>query len=269
VKIKRPIEPTPTRFQRMQLAQPWCIYCGGATRGTSIDHVPPKTAFDFKHRPKGMEYMSCEPCRKGSERIDQVAGFFARLYSVKPGTKKHIQELRKIIRGVGNNVPEVLKEMKLDEVLRGARHDVHTVLPDAAAIFSVGPIASSYLTAFGARVALALHYEVTRQILPVSGAIFVHWMSNNVMIENEVPEQFLAMLGPPQSLVQGSKFTSEDQFLYKSREENNGARSAHFVTFRMSFAFQAFVVRDFAEMKHIVNDLPSKVFRPGFLEARI
>jgi hypothetical protein len=73
------------------------------------------------------------------------------------------------------------------------------------------------------------------------------------------------MLGAPQSLEQG-KFSSADQFQYASRQEGDGARSAHFVAFRVSFALQAFVVRDFAEVAQFVVNTPHNVFRPGFLE---
>jgi hypothetical protein len=45
-----------------------------------------------------------------------------------------------------------------------------------------------------------------------------------------------------------------------------GARSAHFAAFRMSFAVQAFVVRNFNETAEAARDLPAKIFRPGFLK---
>jgi hypothetical protein len=163
MKINRPTEPTLTRFQRMQLEQPWCIYCGGTTPGTSIDHVPPRIAFNFKHRPKGMEYMSCDACAEGSRKLDQVAAFFVRLYSTTPGNRQHRQEIRKIVRAIGNNAREVLEELQIERDLRGTRHAVHEALPVAAGIFTSGPISASYLAAFGARLGLALHYEKTRQ----------------------------------------------------------------------------------------------------------
>lgn len=259
--------PTLTRLQRMQSKQPWCIYCGGNTLGVNVDHMPPVGAFDLRQRWAGMEYLSCEPCRLGTEKMDLVAGLFARLYSTGPATEAAKAEIRAFFKGVGNNAPDVLKEMVVEQDLRGTDQVVLKALPEAAAIFSVGPVADAYLSAFGARVALALHYELTNEILPDSGSVFVHWMSNNVIAENQVPDAFLAMLGSPQTLKQGRN-TLADQFFYQSLAEDSGARSAHFAAFRVSFAVQAFVVRDFNEMKHIVADLPAKVFRPGFLKGR-
>jgi hypothetical protein len=253
-----------TRLQQMQTKQPWCIYCGGTTHGTNVDHMPPTGVFDLRKRLAGMEYLSCEPCREGTRKMDAVAGLLSRLYAMKPGTPAITQEIRKCIAGVGRNVPKVLSEMHVEKDLRGVRHDAHTALPDASAVLSTGSTASSYLTAFGARVALALHFELTREILPAMGGMFVRWLSNHAIVDNEIPEDFLALLGAPQSLKQG-RLTLEDQFQYSSLAEG-AERSAHFATFRVSFAIQAFVVRDFAEIEHIVKDYPDKVFRPGFLK---
>ena len=248
----------------MQIEQPWCVFCGGTTRGTSIDHVPPRGVFNFKQRPKGLEFMCCTDCADGSRRTDQVAALFARFYSVSPGTKKHRQELAKIFRAIGNNAAEVLNEMKIEEVLPGD-HPVRKAFPAAKATFTFGPIAASYIAAFGARLALALHFEKTHEILPTSGGVFVFSRSNNTLVEEGVPEEFIAMLGPPEALEQG-KFSVADQFQYASLQERDGARTAHFIAFRLSFALQAFVVRDFSEIARFVDRVPHNVFRPGFLK---
>jgi hypothetical protein len=248
----------------MQARQPWCIYCGGTTRGTNADHMPPFAVFDLRKRwdSGAMVYLSCEPCREGTRKMDAVAGLISRLYATKPATPAVKQEIRGCFAGVSKKMPEVLKEIRIEKDLRGASFKLGA-LPDAAAVFTTGPLINSYLTAFGARVALALHYELTREILPVSGGVFVHWMSNHAIVDNQIPEAFLAMLGPPATLTQG-KQTVEDQFHYQSLAEGH-ARSAHFAAFHVSFAIQAFVMRDFDEMAHVARGLPQRIFRPGFL----
>lgn len=251
-----------TRMQRMQAEQPWCIYCGGTTLGANVDHMPPTGVFDLRKRLAGMEYLSCEPCREGTRKMDAVAGLMSRLYATKPATSAVQEEVRRCFAGIGRKMPEVLEEMRVERDLRGASFKLGA-LPDAAAVLTVGPLINSYLTAFGARVALALHYELTREILPASGGVFIHWMSNHIIVDNQIPESFLAMLGPPATLRQG-KQTLEDQFHYQSLAEGQ-ARSAHFAAFRVSFAVQAFVMRDYSEIAHVADDLPAKIFRPGFL----
>jgi len=253
-----------SRLKRMQAQQPWCIYCGATSLGTNVDHMPPTGMFDLRKRLKGMEYLSCEPCREGTRKMDAVAGLVSRLYATKPATPAVKAEILECIAGINTNMPEVLGEIRLERDLRGGRHPAHVALPDAAGVLSFGPLLDSYLSAFAARVALALHYEITREILPTSGGVFAHWMSNHAIVDNEIPESFLAMLGSPTTLTQG-KLTLADQFHYRSIAEGT-ARSAHFGAFRVSFAVQAFAVRDFEEMTHIVQGLPAKIFRPGFLK---
>jgi hypothetical protein len=58
----------------MLAEQPWCIYCGGATPGSSVDHMPPIAVCDDKLRPVGMEFIACKKCHDGSRKPDQVAG---------------------------------------------------------------------------------------------------------------------------------------------------------------------------------------------------
>ena len=165
--------------------------------------------------------------------MDAVAGLMSRLYATKPATPAVREEVRRCFAGIGRKMPEILQEMRVERDLRDGSFKLGA-LPDAAAVLTMGPLINSYLTAFGARVALALHFELTREILPESGGIFVHWMSNHAIVDNQISEAFLAMLGPPATLKQG-KQTLEDQFHYQSLAEGQ-ARSAHFVAFRVSFA---------------------------------
>ena len=56
---------------------PFCCYCGGAEKATTIDHVPAKIMFPNKHRPAGLEVPSCSPCNRGTSKFDQMAGVSA------------------------------------------------------------------------------------------------------------------------------------------------------------------------------------------------
>ena len=57
---------------------PWCIYCGGDTPATTVDHVPPIIMFAQRRRPKGLEFGSCEPCNGGTKHADLVAAMIGR-----------------------------------------------------------------------------------------------------------------------------------------------------------------------------------------------
>jgi hypothetical protein len=64
----------------MQSEQPWCVYCGKTSLGTSTDHMPPITVFDQRQRHKGLEFLACDDCHAGTRPLDQIAGFLCRLY---------------------------------------------------------------------------------------------------------------------------------------------------------------------------------------------
>jgi hypothetical protein len=71
------------------------------------------------------------------------------------------------------------------------------------------------------------------------------------------------MVGSPDTLRQG-KFEVRDQFMYASESLPGGGMSAHYATFRLSFAINAFVVEDTAMIEGYT---PSpNVYNPGFLK---
>ena len=107
-----------TFLQRKLAEQPWCIYCGGTTAGTSLDHMPPIGVCDDRQRPPGMEFVACAKCHDGTRKADQIAGLMCRTFpnTVSPTAK---QEMAKIFAGVRNTQTAVFKELapSMHEVL--------------------------------------------------------------------------------------------------------------------------------------------------------
>ncbi len=98
------------RLQRMQNDHPWCIYCGGTTHGTSIDHMPPITVCDLRLRPAGLEFLACNDCHEGTRKLDQIAGVICRSF-LDATTEKAREEIKALMSGLANNQPEILFEM--------------------------------------------------------------------------------------------------------------------------------------------------------------
>src|SRR5262249_6012766 len=92
-----------TLLDQLRAEQPYCIYCGGGTLGDSVDHMPPRTIFDLRHRPKGLEFLACSACNTGGKKAEQIAGFLSRLLYPTPRTGKVDLELRKIFKQMINN----------------------------------------------------------------------------------------------------------------------------------------------------------------------
>src|SRR4051812_11544975 len=90
--------------------QPNCIYCGGQTPASTIDHMPPITIFDRRDRPQGLEFPACDGCNKGSRKIDQAVGFLSRIYP-DAGMENDPEEMKQIIRAIRNNHAGLIEEM--------------------------------------------------------------------------------------------------------------------------------------------------------------
>src|SRR5262249_17535445 len=98
-------------------AQPWCIYCGGVNPAPTIDHMPPTVIFDRRHRPRGLEFSACEDCNFGSRLAEQVVGLISRMYPNPPDETAR-QDLKRLMREVGNNHPGLFEEMVPTEAQR-------------------------------------------------------------------------------------------------------------------------------------------------------
>lgn len=69
------------------------------------------------------------------------------------------------------------------------------------------------MTRFGAKLALALHYEFTGNIVPLSGGVLVRWFSNHDAIAGGIPPSLFDVLREPMTLRQGT-WSVPEQFLW-------------------------------------------------------
>ena len=253
-----------TLLDQVRAEQPYCIYCGGRTVGDSVDHMPPRTIFDLRYRPKGLEFLACTACNAGGKKAEQIAGFLSRLLYPTPRTHEIDQELRNIFKRMINNHRDVLLEMfPSDEQLANFKHSYPT-LQQFKPLNAKGPLITAAMRTFAAKMGLALHYRENHRVVPSTGAVIVQWFSNVQAFTNRIPPEILQMVGSPDTLRQG-KFEVRDQFMYASQSMPEGDMSAHYATFRLSFAINAFVVEDTAS---ITGYTPGpNVLHPGFLKA--
>lgn len=247
--------------ERILEDHPRCVYCGGANPSETIDHVPPIVMFDLRQRPKGLEFPACKACNHGARLSDLVAGLIGRLF---PDPTKHAEreETRDLFRSVGRNYPGLLEEMQPSDLQRTTFSDAKGVLPqDTHVLNANGPLLTEAMNRFSARVGFALHHWITGAYIPPTGAVYVRWFSNFESFLNKIPLDLVRLVGPPKTLAQGRKSVPK-QFLFSSVASEDGKRSAHFATFRVSFAVAAFAVTEVAAM----FDAPRQnTFRPGFL----
>ena len=138
-----------------------CIYCAGANRATTVEHMPPIAMFDSRWRPKGLEFPTCKECNHGTRLTDLVASLLGRVYPDSE-TDPSRKELKNLLSAVSNNVPGLLEEMLVDEAeLYKAQRDIPNMPPGASVLRANGPILTRHMRTFGAKFGLALHFELT------------------------------------------------------------------------------------------------------------
>jgi hypothetical protein len=226
-----------TRLQRIIKDQPYCIYCGEAQAST-IEHWPPISLFTLRQRPTGMEFPACEPCNRGSAKIDQVAAFISRSY---PNCKTEAErkELQKILRGIKNNSPDVFNELMSFQKFNRITFGRESYLTDGALINISGPALQKSLYYFCFKMGAALHYHSTGHLLLPDQSVIVNIYTNASL--NEKTANLLSELFPlPKTLVQGKKHVSE-QFTYDGFYDADAKTGAYFSTFRISFGAFAWI----------------------------
>jgi hypothetical protein len=223
---------------------PWCIYCGGVHRADTIEHMPPVAMFDARQRPKGLEFPTCRDCNNGTGKSDLVASLLGRVY---PDAKVP-EDLKKLLRGVRNNVPGLLEEMHLAAAARKfAWRDVPNMPPGAGLLRTNGPILTKHIHIFGAKLGFALHYETHGSPVPPEGGVQSMFFTNVNAMRGELPMELIGLLGAPQTLKQGIREVS-DQFQYSWRLTEEKRHSLFYAVFRSSFALAAVSALDRSEI---------------------
>jgi hypothetical protein len=241
-----------------------CIYCAGKNPSTQIDHMPPRAMFRLAQRPKGLEFASCAECNQGTSRLDIVGAFMARTF---PGaaSERENAEWTKLLNEVQRAAPGLLNEMMWanPHQMMGMQMLAESIDENLAALKGNGPILSSYMQAFAAKIGFALHYESTGQFVPENGRIQVRWFTSGEIFGERIPTSLLESIEQIDILKQG-RITSEYTFeygwgLYK---HDNSVR-VYYAKIRDSFVVSAFFAETVDGLPFQASELAT--FSPGDL----
>ena len=222
--------------------------------------MPPIVMFDKRQRPRGLEFASCETCNVGTKHADLLAALVGRSTPESHPYQPLDDEWENLCKAINNNIPGALEEM-IGDPNSAATTKAKELVGDGSEVIRLsGPIVSSMMTAFCIKVGLALHYEVTRNVLAPHGGISVRWFSNHDAMAGKIPEGMDRILGPPQTLRQGKKQVS-DQFQYAWAVTDTGRAAMTMATFRFAFAVIAFTADD-AELLRI-GGVKNPIYPPG------
>lgn len=172
------------------------------------------------------------------------------------------EEVGKIMKAVGTNVPHLLEEMAPSPSQRERFAKANVNLPNIGGILNAsGPLLNRSIQVFGAKLGYALYYDSTERVIPLSGGVAVRWFSNFDAVTGRIPSEFLRVLGPETTLEQG-KWGVGDQFSYSFAITDNSEMAVYFSTFRKSFAVVSWASDDVSRFEGAVD---IQVHRPGQL----
>jgi hypothetical protein len=194
-------------------AEPRCIYCPGLVE--TLEHMPPIGMFRGRQQPGGMEYAACGVCNKGTRGSDAVAALVARMHPDNRIGSWQAEEMRRLISAIDAYAPGVREEMSLPSKAKyeWVRRPGSGILQRVVRVHADGPYVKAHLSAFGAKLAMALFREHIGVALPLSGAVWCQFALNGGMTQENLNAR-VQILPIHDTLRQGRKNVG-DQFVYR------------------------------------------------------
>jgi len=122
-----------------------------------------------------------------------------------------------------------------------------------------GPIISSHMRAFSAKMGFAMHRRIKGRNLPASGVVRAHLITNVQAIRGDFPAEALPFMNRVGTLKQGKKSVGQ-QFWYRWAKTDDCSLTASLSFFRQSFAvFAITTTKDDPGW----SDRPEETWRPG------
>lgn len=192
---------------------PTCCFCGGTTAATTIEHQPAKIIFPNKHRPKGLEFPSCQPCNAQTSGDEALVALVARaggsIRSPEAGLDDRIDD---VIQSVNSRWPSLLHELLKTQRLHDQEHQTSVI--DVR-----HPQIAESLCRVAAKSALATYYCVTGEIADRTATIDTKWTMRQGG-EKAAVSELVELLPKSISLIQGRWDTTDTFFLRYHREED-------------------------------------------------
>ncbi len=218
-----------------------CIFCGGIVPATTVDHCPPRAAFQNKGWPEGFVFPACVSCNGGSSRDDKIFAFLTNMNCEK-GDLDHQRRLQQIILEIKRDYPSEVKEM----INLGSAEKKEVAerigLPKPPGLFYRSlPIVrlpnkfKSMALAVGRKITKAIHFSETGVICPRDADIESMFVSNVMNMENPISEELLRTMGRSHNFTRGGKDISR-QFSYLCKISED--RTIALYIFRFNHSFQ-------------------------------
>jgi hypothetical protein len=227
---------------------PWCCFCGGGTKATTIDHVPSRGLFLDRIAPERYEFPACANCQAASANIEQLIAFVSKL-SPREYSREQRADFQRRVKAIRNNFPQIIEAILYspDEVERIVREQ-KIPLPPGVNPRQV-PLANlnhpqfrKALETYARKLILALHYLHVEAILPSDGGMLYGLFTSLNRVKGELPAEMLNLPGVP--VIRRQKTVLSAQFNYRYGVERGEGLSAFFVALGDSIVISGVAITD-------------------------
>jgi hypothetical protein len=228
-------------------ANPFCIFCGGSTPATTIEHCPPRALFQFRQWPVGFEFPACDACNGGTSDDDLMLSMAARMNPFDDSSDRDgrtaglIQSVVREFPGIASRMVLSAAEARRENRRFGLRPPPGK-LHQETGIARVPPEMRQAVNVVGAKLAKAVYHKYTGRTFPVTGCLLLHFFTNIGLIEKghfPMVEQMRHLQGPVPDLVRTGNLLN-DQFSYKLTMDAEGVVMVLQVLFGKAFGFVVF-----------------------------
>jgi len=155
-----------SRYQRLLEDHPLCCLCGGVTKSSTVDHIPPQACFPRGFFPEGFEFPACEACNGSTKKEDQIFGYYMQMGNPDLFTKD-LWSMWKLQDGINNNYASALLNTKLHNQAKAkALAEMGIVVPAGTDLSNMplAGVSEEFLEAavtIGRKIACAIYYKET------------------------------------------------------------------------------------------------------------
>lgn len=233
--------------ERLLKSHPHCVFCGGQTPATTIEHCPPRSLFQYRHWPEGFEFPACDTCNHGTSDYDLLVAMLARLNPIDEQGNTD-GKLPGLIKNMSMQNPGLIMKMlpSATEARRrnrafGLQPSVGQTQQEVSPINIPGEIHQA-VCVVASKLAKAIFYQETLRPFPNDGCLMLNWFTNVELLRHGkyiVFDLLKDLPGVTPVLERGGKLLN-DQFEYKVSVDSENQFFVLQARFNISFAIVVF-----------------------------
>jgi hypothetical protein len=177
------------RKQQFFATNPNCVFCGGSTPATTIEHCPPKAMFDNKEWPEGFEFSSCSACNNGTSDQDLIVAWMARV-DFTDQSQTSDQRTEGLLKRMNLQHPNMLRKMLPSSIEARGNNRLLGITPPKGkthtetGVINITTEMTNAIQTFAKKLAKGIYFMHTGKIFPCDGCLMLGWFTNVEFIKS-------------------------------------------------------------------------------------